>query len=245
MLAGIDDFLPKSVNHQPLIARLHVAERMIQHEAALRNQLLAVQAEAEQDALHDPLTGLPNRLLLRDRLNQARIRSRRQGTLTGVVMLDVDDFKLVNAAAGLETGDTLLRFLGDTLRGTLRESDTICRWGGDELLILLPDLPDRAFLPVICTRIHRALRARIAMKRTTPPITVSMGFSVFPEDSADPDLLIRQAEHSLYQAKADGGNCWREFIGFTSDLEPRQGDQLQFLLGDFPPSNIIPLSQAA
>jgi diguanylate cyclase (GGDEF)-like protein len=195
-------------------------------------ELLQLKNQAVQASLHDQLTGLPNRILLQDHLKQGLARCRRDRTRMALIMVDIDNFKTINDSQGHLVGDEVLVLVGQCLRETLRQTDTVCRWGGDELMLLLPGLKDRRCLPAICDKLEAALQQRISASPLRVPVSLSLGYAVFPDDAEDPDRLIQQADYALYQAKAEGRHCWREFKGFTEGLESKGKADLYLRLND-------------
>jgi diguanylate cyclase (GGDEF)-like protein len=188
------------------------------HDITTRKQaeqeLIELKEQAEENALHDQLTGLPNRRLLSERLQQETIRARRQGTKLGLLLVDLDNFKQINDGYGHKVGDQVIVTVGHCLRDTLRDSDTVCRWGGDELVLLLTDLRTREDLALVCAKLIEAVKRQTAEAGITAPVTLSLGSAIFPDDAEETALLMQQADHALYLAKADGRNCWREFKSF-------------------------------
>jgi len=160
------------------------------------------QESLERLAHHDPLTGLPNRALLADRLDQALGRAARSGTTLAVGFLDLDHFKAVNDQLGHAAGDAVLVATAERLRGALRSADTVARLGGDEFVVLMVDLtsPDEADL--LAERLLQAVAAAPAAGR--PPVTASLGIALFPEDGRDAETLLERADDALYAAKEAG-----------------------------------------
>lgn len=185
------------------------------------NELVVLKNQAEESAVHDQLTGLPNRRLLTERLVCEAARAARQGTKLALVMLDLDNFKQINDGFGHEVGDRVLVSVSRCLSSTLRATDTICRWGGDELVLLLTDLKERSQVGVICQKIVAAVKQAAATDGLSAPITLSMGSAILPDDADEPTLLMQQADYALYTAKADGRDCWREFKGFPPGYDAR------------------------
>ena len=177
-------------------------------------ELIAVKNQAVETSLHDQLTGLPNRHLFGDRLAQSIGRAQRQKFKLALVMVDIDNFKQINDAFGHKVGDQVLVLVGQCLRETLRTVDTVCRWGGDELILLLSDLTDDASVSRICAKLMAAVKQCVLASDITAPVSLSLGSAVFPDDSDDSNILMQQADHALYVAKSDGRDCWREFKGF-------------------------------
>ena len=188
------------------------------HDVTERRQaereLLQLKNEAEEHALHDQLTGLPNRRLFGERLQQETARAVRMGTKVALVMVDIDNFKQINDGFGHKVGDEVIVTVAHGLRSRLRPTDTVCRWGGDEMVLLITDLKDRASVATICGKLTCAVKHETAKSNTAAAVSLSMGSALFPDDTEDPTLLMQQADHALYSAKADGRDCWREFKGF-------------------------------
>ncbi len=160
--------------------------------------------EIEYRALYDELTGLPNRTLFRDRIEQAILVARRQDGPAAAMLLDLDRFKEINDALGHETGDQLLVELAARLRGVLRASDTLARLGGDEFGVLLPAgaLEDAAEL---ATRIHTALEEPFVLGELPLEVAASIGIVAYPEDGRSVDALLKHAEVAMYVAKEAHG----------------------------------------
>ena len=167
-----------------------------------------VQAEQQvaQMAFLDPLTRLPNRTLVLDRLRQAISLSRRSKKSIAVFFIDLDNFKAINDGLGHHAGDEVLRTFVTRARGTLREADTIGRMGGDEFLTILPDLPESR--PAIRVAEAILIKAREAILIDGSPVVVaaSIGVAVFPEDGATAEKLIQCADIAMYEAKRNGRN---------------------------------------
>jgi diguanylate cyclase (GGDEF)-like protein/PAS domain S-box-containing protein len=159
----------------------------------------------EHQALHDPLTGLANRTLFFDRLNQAIFSGRRDRRRVALVMLDVDGFKAVNDAYGHATGDELLKAMAARLRRGLRATDTAARLGGDEFALILPRIAGREAAERLVGKQMRALRASYSVRPRPIRIGVSGGAALFPDDGDDADKLMRHADAAMYSAKRRGG----------------------------------------
>jgi diguanylate cyclase (GGDEF)-like protein len=167
-------------------------------------------------ALHDSLTGLATRLLLRDRLSAAvETANRRQKGLT-LLMLDLDNFKNINDTLGHRTGDEVLRITAARLLEVVRKSDTVARMGGDEFIVLLPDLSDPDSSNKFAAVIVKALADPIQFEGHDVRISASVGVCSAPAGQLDTDALLRCADAALYHAKANGRNC---FQVFTTDMD--------------------------
>jgi diguanylate cyclase (GGDEF)-like protein len=166
--------------------------------------------ELEHQALHDPLTGLPNRLLFSDRLAQALARARRRKEPIAMLFMDLDNFKVVNDSLGHEVGDRLLKAVARRLREQLRPEDTIARLGGDEFAVLLEGFASVGDATAVAERIKEILRAPFPLLEGQEiVVTASVGISLStpetpPGEEAQENRLLRDADTAMYQAKADG-----------------------------------------
>ncbi|HEY3121012.1 MAG TPA: EAL domain-containing protein [Vicinamibacteria bacterium] len=155
--------------------------------------------------LHDPLTGLPNRTVFLDRLEQALARARRNpGELVGVLLLELDRFKTVNDSLGHAHGDQLLRAVGDRLRASLRPADTLARFGGDEFAVLVEGIDDASDAVRVAERMHAAMVAPFDLGGQEVFTTASIGIALASDHSARSDALLRDADTAIYRAKALG-----------------------------------------
>ncbi len=166
-------------------------------------------------AHHDALTGLPNRRLMQDRLNQAILAARRQQHHVGLLFIDQDRFKLVNDTLGHETGDYVLRDISKRLAKVVREGDTVSREGGDEFVIVLPNLDKPEASQIVANKILAELAKPIEVSGHELTVTASIGISHYPNDATDIQHLLKHADSAMYQAKDAGRNTARYF---TSDL---------------------------
>lgn len=174
-------------------------------------------------ATHDPLTGLPNRTLLLDRLNQAIHGASRRQRCVGVLFLDLDHFKTINDSLGHEAGDELLKAVTERLRNRLRQEDTLARQGGDEFILVLPDIVEPAAAGQVAEYLLEALRAPFPLKGQPLHVNVSIGISTYPLDADDAPTLIRFADNAMYQVKSAGrGN----YAFFTPELNARVSELL-------------------
>jgi diguanylate cyclase (GGDEF)-like protein/PAS domain S-box-containing protein len=176
------------------------------------------QAALEHQALHDSLTGLPNRTLFGDRLQQALARAARAPTPTALLMLDLDRFKDVNDTLGHEWGDRLLREVGARLLTQLREMDTLARLGGDEFAVFLPETSASA-AEIVARRLLATFDLPFAIADSHVAVGVSIGIANAPEHGADPETLLRCADVAMYVAKRNGSGC--EFYSPEQDQHSR------------------------
>jgi len=164
----------------------------------LRRQVEAI----EHQAMHDSLTGLPNRVLFRDRLEQALHGARRNPGEVAVMFLDLDRFKEVNDTLGHESGDVLLREVGQRLLHSLRAGDTVARLGGDEFAVLASGLDDPDDALVVARKLRQAVEWPFTLRGLTLEVEASIGIAIFPEHGTDVDTLLRHADVAMYQSKA-------------------------------------------
>ncbi|HUG77329.1 MAG TPA: diguanylate cyclase [Burkholderiales bacterium] len=157
-------------------------------------------------AYHDALTGLPNRRLLDDRLAQAIHLAQRHDRKLAVILIDLDEFKQVNDLLGHRAGDDVLRDVARRLAACVRRADTLARHGGDEFVILLPDLPAESDCGVVAEKVLRALAPEFRVEGRSLAVGASLGISVFPSDAGDGDALLRNADAAMYRAKQQGRN---------------------------------------
>jgi len=162
-------------------------------------------------AQHDPLTDLPNRVLLHDRLNHAISLAHRRRTPMAVLFLDVDHFKHVNDSLGHVIGDRLLQSVAQRLLGCVRRSDTVCRQGGDEFVILLSEINQAQDAAVSAEKMLQALAAPHRIDSHELRVTGSIGIVVYPDDGTDTDALLKNADFAMYHAKDQGRNNYQFF----------------------------------
>ena len=160
-------------------------------------------------AYHDTLTGLPNRRLLDDRLRQAVFAAQRRDARLAVIAIDLDHFKTVNDSLGHKAGDAVLREIANRLMGCVRKADTLARQGGDEFVIVIPDLALESDCSVVAEKILRTLIPEIRVDGRSFTIGASIGISLFPADAGDGETLLRNADVAMYRAKELGRNNYR------------------------------------
>jgi diguanylate cyclase (GGDEF)-like protein len=186
-------------------------------EETLR-QVTDLKEQLRHQALHDPLTGLPNRMLFLDRTRQALDMAARSHVWPGILYIDLDGFKPVNDTYGHESGDLLLRTVADRLRGCLRPADTAARLGGDEFAILLNGPIDRVGAARVIERIRTQLNVPVVLGQgVASTVRASIGLAIGDDETSDADTLVRQADIAMYTAKRGGGH---HFVVY----EPGLGD---------------------
>jgi diguanylate cyclase (GGDEF)-like protein/PAS domain S-box-containing protein len=179
------------------------------------------QARLEKMAHYDALTGLPNRALLADRLQQSMAAALRRESNLAIIYVDLDAFKPVNDAYGHETGDHLLVVLADRMKHELREGDTLARMGGDEFVVVMNDLPDIEACAPLITRLLDAAAEMVIHDGHVLKVSASLGVTFFPQtEEIDADQLLRQADQAMYQAKLAGKNRYHIF-DMAQDLAVR------------------------
>ncbi len=174
----------------------------------------AARAMAEQiaySAQHDFLTGLPNRMLLNDRIGQAIALSRRHMSKVAVLFLDLDGFKYINDSLGHPVGDKLLKSIAKRLTSCVRGSDTVSRQGGDEFVVLLSELHSLEDAAVSARRMLKAVAEAHSIDQHDLHVTISIGVSVYPNDGEDAETLIKNADTAMYQAKENGRQSYQFF----------------------------------
>lgn len=196
------DFIQKPLNIP--VARAHIKAHI-----ALRN-------EAKRLANHDALTGLPNRILLQDRTEQALQKARRNHGRVAMLLLDLDNFKVINDSMGHSVGDLVLQEVASRLSRALRVVDTVSRQGGDEFILLLPEVIGFDAVGDFAERLLATIASPFSIQANRYDLSASIGISVFPEDSDDLESLYRHADSAMYQAKLSGRN---RFCFFSPHIE--------------------------
>ena len=170
-------------------------------------------------ANYDNLTGLPNRRLLMNYLSQAITLVRRRALYAAILFIDLDRFKLINDTLGHSAGDELLKEVAERLKKCVRLSDTVGRLGGDEFIVLLPDIEQIEDIIIICNRINTIFDSTLKIGEHEVSVMMSIGISVYPTDGEDGEALLRKADVAMYRAKSDGKSCYR----FYSDGMSQSG----------------------
>lgn len=196
-------YLPK-MDEQGAVAGYYVLGTDVTERKAHERELARV-------ANYDPLTQLPNRRLLSDRLNQMILHAQRSEKIGAICFLDLDGFKLINDQHGHEVGDQLLVGVARNLTSALRAHDTLARLGGDEFVLLLSDLDSPHECAVILSRVLQTVRQPVNAGGHVISISASIGVTLYPHDSADPDTLLRHADQTMYLAKQAGKNRYQLF----------------------------------
>ena len=166
-------------------------------------------------ASHDSLTGLANRMLLTDRFQQALLSNARESQMSAVLFIDLDHFKQINDTLGHGVGDKLLKLVGHRLQALVRKSDTVAHLGGDEFVLLLPQLAHCDAAIQVANKIIQALADAIHIEGASFTISPSIGISLYPDDGLDAETLLRNADIAMYRAKANGRNNYQ---CYTADM---------------------------
>ena len=189
----------------------------------LEQALAASNEQLAQLASFDALTGLPNRALFADRLEQALLKAERSNGNVGLLFLDLDGFKVVNDSLGHSVGDTLLRAVGERLKNCVRDGDTVARLGGDEFTLILTTLSSAEDAAVVAQKVLDALQEPFHLSGRAVHVGASIGITTYPEDGADVENLVKHADTAMYHAKHLGKN---RYHFFTRELNRRVLEQL-------------------
>ena len=175
------------------------------------SERLKAQDEIIRLAQYDTLTDLPNRALFVERLRSAIARAKRSGEMLAVMLVDLDNFKMVNSSLGHDVGDSLLIAARDRLNATLRTTDTLARLGGDEFGVLLESVRDTGNANATVRRVFECFEAPLKIDQHAFKIAASAGIAIYPKDDVEPEGLMTQAELAMYQAKAQGRSTFCYF----------------------------------
>lgn len=204
---GVDVGVEELRRGHGLVARL--VELASLASTAFRNSALL--DHVRHQSLHDPLTGTPNQRLLEDRVERAVARARREGTMAALLFIDLDRFKHINDTLGHVAGDTVLRQIADRLRGAVREIDTVSRQGGDEFVVLLPEIVDPVDADVVARQLLTVMQQPLQVAGQTVVVNASLGVVIAPRDGESFDDLLQAADTAMYAAKAAGRGTHRVY----------------------------------
>lgn len=180
----------------------------------VQDEMKEAQQLNRQLALHDSLTGLPNRTLLMERLAWGVENAERSGEMVGVMFIDLDGFKEVNDTFGHESGDSMLQAVAARLKSSIRKNDTVARYGGDEFVVILMQLKSMSDAHIIATKILETFDAPFPVNSNSFRLSVSIGISFYPNDTKDVQCLIKYADTAMYKVKKSGKNNY----GFYQEL---------------------------
>lgn len=208
---SVEESVHDAAKKLSVVNRALTAEVRARHQ--LEDRLAAVERHARADhfaALHDALTGLPNRTLFIDRLEQCLAQARRKGWWVAVLFADLDNFKAVNDVLGHAAGDEVLKSVAMRLQKTCRAEDTVSRYGGDEFLYLLADVRDEQNIAMIAAKVVRSICTPCELvingAKVQQQIGASIGIAVYPRDGDSVEALIRHADEAMYEAKRVGSS---------------------------------------
>ena len=202
------------------ISPLRNAQGQVTHYIAVKEDITVQKRNEEQliyQATHDELTGLANRTLLKDLLEQSIHYAHRSGRMVAVLLLDLDRFKLVNDSLGHGAGDELLVAVAQRLKAIVREADTVARFGGDEFVVLLTEVASAEDVRKVAGNILRQLALPQCIEQRELTVTASLGISFYPDDGGDSATLIRNADIAMYQAKREGSS----FSCYSTEMNAR------------------------
>ncbi len=191
-------------------------------------ELRYAQARIRHLAYFDPLTGLPNRTHMRGQFAQALVAARHSAQPLAVAFFDLDNFKEINDTAGHSVGDDVICAVAQRLGEAIREGDVLCRFGGDEFLLLLPNT-DADAAEIILHRLMDRICQPIDIEGRLLDVAASAGFSIFPDDAPDAENLVREADTALFRAKAEGGNTVQRFLPWMGEAVAWRRDMLAAL----------------
>jgi len=209
---GAKDFISKPFDLVEVKTRIHnmLEVRLSYKKLEDHNRML------ESFALHDTLTGLPNRRLLMDRLSLAIAHALRNKSTMAVMYLDLDGFKQINDTLGHDVGDTLLRMIAERLVATVRQEDTVARLGGDEFVIVLWESTHADGVAKLVSKVIRSISQPYSIQGCGVSMTASAGVSIYPTHGEEVETLMKSADLALYEAKRSGKNDYR--IAARTDL---------------------------
>jgi len=181
---------------------------LVAHDVTQRKR---AEEKALHQAGHDPLTGLPNRNLMRDRLVQELARAKRSGAKVAVMFIDLNDFKQINDRLGHKAGDHALQNVAEIMRKSVRASDTLARFGGDEFVIIMPDIVDQKSIIRTCEKLTQSLSEPFKVDGAEARIGASIGITIYPDHAESPETLLEMADKAMYDLKADDDNVGFKF----------------------------------
>jgi two-component system, cell cycle response regulator len=203
--SGAKDFVSKPFDMAEVLARVHnLLEVRLLHQ-----QARSYAKTQEFMALHDPLTGLANRRLLVERVSQAIIHAKRNGSIMAVVYLDLDGFRQINNTLGHDVGDLLLKLVAARLVAAVRQEDTVARLGGDEFVIAMPYVNSVDGVALAAEKIIKALSQPYSIQGTEVRLTASAGVGLYPRNGRDVKMLLKNADTALLEAKQANKNTYR------------------------------------
>ncbi|MCW8923316.1 MAG: EAL domain-containing protein [Gammaproteobacteria bacterium] len=212
MLTGLDD--DESVERAYDVGAIDYITKpikwaVLKHRVRSIVQRIVAERKVQRLEYKDSLTQLPNRLLFTDRLEQAIVRAERHRETIALMVVDIDDFKLVNDSFGHEAGDKLIRAVGDLLSKSLRRADTVARLGGDEFAIIIENVDGEDDAISIADNLTTVLEHNVRLDEQETFTSASVGIAMFPEDGADAGTLLKNADTAMFRAKEQGRRCFQ------------------------------------
>ena len=206
-------------------------ERIVRHQVETLEQVVTARTQGLETAnkqlrylaTHDALTGLPNRVLMDDRISQCMALADRQSQTFAVILLDLDRFKLVNDSLGHGVGDELLKEVARRLKSVVREIDTVARLGGDEFVLIITQSPDRDAVQAVARRIIESMKAPVRIAGLEIHTSPSIGIAFYPGDAATVETLLANADAAMYYAKQQGRNNFQCFHAPHEHGHPGEG----------------------
>ena len=190
----------------------------------LANKTISYTEELKKMAYYDPLTNLPNRVLLRDRIENAIAFSRREGKKVAILFIDLDYFKTINDTLGHDVGDRILVQVARRLSSIFRDTDTVARFGGDEFVAVIPNVNDVGEVIALADRVLKLFETSFDANDEEVYLSASMGIALFPDNGPDPTTLIKNADMAMYKAKEEGKN---NFAFFNEEMNQQAIEVLQ------------------
>ncbi len=210
---------------QPRAPELLAVLRLVGSHLALQSLVARYRSDSRFQGLHDSLTRLPNRLLFNDRLQSAIAEAGRSGELFAVLFVDLDRFKTINDSLGHSVGDQVLGAVAKRLRATVRASDTVSRYAGDEFTLILRHIVNREDVTRIADKIVKVLETPLTLTDGRElQITASLGISFYPEDGKDGETLLKHADVAMYSAKGLGRNTYQVYVAVPEESHRQRLD---------------------
>ncbi|MFH1217195.1 MAG: EAL domain-containing protein [Pseudomonadota bacterium] len=207
------------------IMAYEASSMVIDQTNELRSHTAALEHQVMHDATHDHLTDLPNRVLLRDRLEQAIHSAMRDKEKIALFILDLDRFKEINDTLGHYSGDRLLKQVALRLRGTMRQSDTLARLGGDEFAILLPTIKASGDVDIVRRKIQSVFKTPFVLEGLKLEVQAGIGAAIYPDHGRDMDSIMQKADMAMYAAKQDD----KRFMLYSADLDKHSPHRLTLM----------------